>query len=100
MVEPTPPASPSSEPQAPEPTVPELSDLDKLKASNDATEKELVRGRELKAEGQKLEAEKQLAGTTGGNVVPAEPVKLTDDEYTNKFMKGEVDPLTEDDITI
>ena len=38
------------------------SELDKLKASNDETEKELIRGRELRAEAQKLEAEKMLGG--------------------------------------
>jgi len=47
----------------------DISEFEKLKTSNDEFEKELIRGRELKAESQKLEAEKMLAGTSGGNVV-------------------------------
>ena len=50
------------------PPMENLSEFDKLKVSNDAMEKELVRGRELKAEGQKLEAEKMLGGDSGGHV--------------------------------
>ena len=42
-------------------------EYEKLKTSNDEFEKELVRGRELKAESQKLEAEKMLGGSTGGH---------------------------------
>ena len=42
----------------------DISELDKLKASNDEIEKELIRGRELRAEGQKLEAEKMRGGKT------------------------------------
>ena len=42
--------------------------LEKLKENNDEFEKELVRGRELEAERQKLEANSQLGGTAGGKV--------------------------------
>jgi hypothetical protein len=67
----------------------DISELDKLKAANDEFEKELIRGRELKAESQKLEAEKQLAGTSGGNV-EAEVKEETSKEYADKVMKGDV----------
>ena len=63
-----------------------LSELDKLKAHNDAVEKELVRGRELKAESQKLESEKLLGGEVGGNV----PVK-TEAEETPKEYRDRID---------
>jgi len=51
----------------------DISELDKLKASNDAFEKELIRGRELKAEAQKLEAEKMLGGKTEAGTVAITP---------------------------
>lgn len=46
----------------------DISKLDKLKADNDEFEKELVRGRELHAEAQKLEADKLMSGEAGGKV--------------------------------
>jgi len=51
----------------------DISELDKLKASNDAFEKELIRGRELKTEAQKLEAEKMLGGKTEAGAVAMTP---------------------------
>ncbi len=86
------------EPNTPAEKGGEPTELDKLKADNDKFEKELVRGRQLKAESQKLEAEKMLGGTAGGKVEPTEPAKLTDQEYSDKFMKGEADPLGDDGI--
>ena len=47
-----------------------------------------------------LFANQRLAGTTGGKVEPTTPPKLTDTEYADKFMKGEVNPMKEDDISI
>ena len=68
---------------------------DLIKAENDAMEKELLRHEELKRKsilGGKAEA---------GIVKPEEKVpELTDEEYTNKFLKGEVNPLGEDGISI
>ena len=65
------------------------SEFEKLKTSNDEMEKELVRGRELKAESQKLEAEKMLSGTAGGHV-EAEVKERTPKEYAESIMKGKV----------
>ena len=64
----------------------DMSELDKLKASNDVFEKELIRGRELKAESQKLEAEKMLGGTAGGHV-ESKVVEETPKEYNDRINK-------------
>ncbi len=71
-----------------ETTEKDISELDKLKTNNDDFEKELVRGRELKAESQKLEAEKQMAGTAGGGI--EHKIKTQDDkdeEAAKLFMQ-------------
>lgn len=65
----------------------DLTPREQLKADNDAFEKELIRGRELKKEGQELEAQKMLGGTTGGHV-ETEPAKETPAEYAKRIMKG------------
>ena len=64
----------------------DISEFDKLKASNDEFEKELIRGRELKAESQKLEAEKMLGGTAGGHV-ESKVVEETPKEYNDRINK-------------
>lgn len=64
----------------------DLSEFDKLKASNDEFEKQLVRGRELKAESQKLEAEKMMAGGAGGHV-DSKPAAETPKEYNDRVEK-------------
>jgi len=64
-----------------------ISKLDKLKAHNDAIEKELIRGRELKAESQRLESEKLLGGEVGGNVPVKEPKEETPMEYRARIDK-------------
>ena len=72
----------------------DISELDKLKESNDKFEKELIRGRELKAESQKLESEKMLGGDTGGHI-ESDKAEETPEEYARKifpsgFLKQEV----------
>ncbi len=47
--------------------------LKKLKTSNDEFEKELVRGRKLEAERQKLEANTLMGGNSGGNIKQPTP---------------------------
>jgi len=77
-----------------------LTDLEKLKSDNEAFEKELLRAREMRAEKQKIDAE-LLLGSTAGQPVKIEPPKqISNIEYANKLMKGEVNPLKEDDISI
>ena len=66
----------------------DLTELEKLKASNDAFDKELIRGRELKKEAQKLEAEKMLGGDGGGHVEPKQgksEAEIQADEIANAF---------------
>ena len=55
---------------------------------------------ELLARQETLHANQRLAGTTGGAVEPVPEAKLTNTEYADKLMKGEVDPLGEDGISI
>jgi hypothetical protein len=66
-----------------------LSEFDSLKAKNDEFAKELLRGQELQAEANKLEANKQLAGTTGGRVEP-EVKEVSDEDYAKSVMAGNV----------
>lgn len=81
-------------------TVENISELDKLKAHNDEIEKELIRGRELKSETQKLEAEKMVGGKSDAGQTPKEPEQISDSDYADKFMKGEANPLGEDGISL
>ena len=67
----------------------DISEFDKLKASNDEFEKELIRGRELKAESQKLEADKMMAGSAGGHV-ETKPKEETPKEYKERVMSGKL----------
>lgn len=64
------------------------SEYDKLKAQNDAFEKELIKAREMRAEMQKLEAERLLAGTAGARVEPQPPKVETAKEYAEKVLSG------------
>ena len=61
----------------------ELTEFEKLKASNDEFEKELIRSRELKAESQKLQAEKMMAGEAGGRIEP-KPISQEQMEQNNR----------------
>ncbi len=63
------------------------SELDKLKAHNDAVEKELVRGRELKSEAQKLEAEKMVGGKSDAGSVQEPKKEETNHEYHERIKK-------------
>jgi hypothetical protein len=77
--------------ETPKPNTPieaDTTDYQKLKASNDEFEKELIRGRELKAESQKIEAEKMLSGESGGHVETVVKEETAKD-YADKVMKGE-----------
>ena len=47
-----------------------------------------------------LQADRILAGTAGGRVEPQAPKKMSNVEYANKLMRGEVNPLKDDDISI
>ena len=67
----------------------DISEFDKLKASNDEFEKQLIRGRELKAESQKLEAERMMSGTAGGHVETVVKEE-TPQEYKDRVMSGKL----------
>ena len=66
-----------------------LSDLEKLKADNDEFEKELIKGREMRSEMQKIESEKLLGGTSGGHI-EAKIVSPEDQKkaQAKEFFKG------------
>jgi len=66
-----------------------ISEFDSLKAKNDEFAKELLRGQELQAEANKLEANKQLAGTSGGKVETA-PKEVSAEDYAKSVMAGNV----------
>ena len=70
----------------------ELTPSQKLKAENDALEAELIRA-------QKIRNEALMAGTAGGRVEPTPAPKLTNVEYANKLLRGEVNPMKEDGIS-
>ena len=74
----------------------EETEFQKLKTSNDKFEKELVRGRELKAESQKLEAEKMLGGTAGGHV-DSKPADESNHDYRKRVEKELAEGKTEFD---
>lgn len=65
----------------------ELSELEKLKAKNDEFDKELIRGRQLREEAQKLEAERMLASTAGQpqQIQTKNPAKDLADEMVGAF---------------
>jgi len=67
-----------------------ISKLDKLKAANAELEKEITKEKELKAEAQKLEAERMLSGKSSAGQVK-KPKEETDEEYTERFERGEID---------
>jgi len=67
-----------------------ISELDKLKASNDEVEKELIRGRKLREESQKLEAEKRRGGKTNAGQAQITP-KERENEEAKKEAQGIVD---------
>lgn len=76
------------------PAVEQKSDLEKLKQQNDDFEKELVRAREMRAEKQKLEAERMLASTAGNPIETLTPEKIAQanaqklaDEMTKAFSR-------------
>ena len=67
----------------------EPSAMEKLKASNDEMAKEIARSRELQKESQEIEAQKMLSGTTGGHV-DSKPKEISDADYANRVMAGDV----------
>jgi len=72
------------------PNVEEKNDLDKLKEQNAEFERELLKGREMRAEMQKIEAEKMLSGTSGAQI-PITPAPVdTPKQYADKVMRGEI----------
>jgi len=58
----------------------EESDFEKLKKANDEFERELLRAREMRAERNKIEAEKLLGSSAGANI----PIKQMSEEDLKK----------------
>lgn len=76
--------------QANNPSVEEVSDLDKLKKQNEDFERELLKARQMRAEKQKIEAE-LLLSSSAGQQIPIKPAPVeTPKEYAEKVLKGEI----------
>jgi len=69
-----------------------LSDYDKALALVQRREEATKEEKEVLDRKEKLAANSMLGGTTGGHVEPIIKIE-TDKEYTEKFMRGEVNPL-------
>ena len=57
-----------------------VSELEKLKANNKEMEEALIKGRELRAEAQRLEADKMLGGEAGGHIEMRTPEQRSADK--------------------
>lgn len=68
----------------------EGNEYEKLKHQNDAFEQELIRARTMRAEMQKLEAEKMMAGTAGGHVEQEKPKVESAKDYAARVMNNKV----------
>lgn len=76
--------------QANNPAIDERSDLKKLQDDNEIFERELIKAREMRAERQKIEAEKLLSSSAGAQIPITPPKVETAKEYADKVMKGEI----------
>ncbi len=77
-----------------------ISDYDKALALVKRREEATKGENEVLDRKEKLAANSMLGGTSGGAVEPKPEEKVSDTEYADKFMKGEVNPMKEDDISI
>jgi len=59
-------------------------DTEELKAQNDAYDKQRLRAETIRAE-------KQRGGISNAGQQDEKPKELTDEEYTEKFERGEID---------
>ena len=72
----------------------EKTELDKLKEQNAEFEKELLKAQQMRAEMQKIQAEKMLAGTAGAPIeIKPAPVE-TPKEYAERVMKNKIEVKT------
>lgn len=84
--------TPKEEPNKP------VSLYDKTEAIVTRQEEANKKTEELLKRQETLHANQRLAGTPGGKVEPTPPPQPTNEEYADKLMKGEVNPLKEDGI--
>lgn len=77
-----------------------LSDYDKALALVERREAATKAESDVLDRKEKLAANVMLGGDSGGRVEPVAVPKDTNLEYTDKFMKGEVNPLEADGISI
>ena len=77
--------------------VPEaVSIVDEAKAIRDEIRKEKVELKMQNDRKEKLQTDELLSSTAGGNIAPVEKPKETDEEFTERVEKGEVNLLGED----
>lgn len=77
-----------------------LSLLDETKQAIEELRREKEEISKIKDELQKLRSEQLLSGSSGGHVQPEPKPVITNREYAEKMMRGEVNPLKEDGISI
>ena len=70
--------------------------LENRKAELKEREELLKREKDVLAEEKKMAERKVLGGKTEAGHIPKKPEPETDEEYTERFQKGEVDPLQDD----
>ncbi len=74
--------------------------IEAAKAENDRKALLIEEEKKLMVRKEKLHAEQMVGGHTQGGQKEPETKKDTDEEYANKLMKGEVNPLGEDGISL
>ncbi len=74
--------------------------IEAAKAENDRKALLIEEEKKLMVRKEKLHAEQMVGGHTVASGEPKKEEKLSDEEYADKFMKGEVNPLKEDGIEL
>ena len=75
---------------------PQKSVLEETKEAIAELKKEREEMGKVRDELQQLRSDQLLSGTAGGRVEPEPPKEETDEEYSEKFHNGEVNPFKDD----
>ena len=74
--------------------------LDRAETANKEKARLIEEDKKLMDRKEKLHAAQMVGGHTVAGQEVVKPKELSDEEYADKFMKGEADPLTDDGISI
>jgi len=77
-----------------------ISIVDEARAIRDEIRQERLRLEAANEKALKIQADNLLSGTSGGHIEAQPAPRLTNKEYAAKLMRGEVNPLKEDGISI